>query len=244
MLRLRIQLLKPEKAQTYSHQDIIHDALVNAWAAAGATTEDVIGGDSKPWTFAALGWHRGHTGFAHTLIVSTPDVDLARFLTRFKAETITKRRFDDEYFDFSKASISIEPDPIFPQQTQLACLFCSPVVIQDHARSGKKKVWHSNLAECDLASRVNARLSKLTGREVNLSIVPDSLYLRANPKHSVLVNLKRFKNGNKSFVVGMQAPVILSGSEEDLRLAWYTGLGEKTRNGFGCLGLLEEGLGR
>lgn len=244
MLRLRIQLPKPEKAQTYSHQDIIHDALVNAWAAAGATTEDVIGSASKPWTFAVLGWHRGHVGYTHTIIVSTPDPDLARLLTRFKSETITKRRFDEEYFDFSKANISVEPDPVFPQQSQIACLFYSPLVLKDQQRSGKKKVWHSNLAECDLGARINIRLSKLAGREVSLSVSPDSLYLRANPKHSVLVNLKRFKNGNKSFVVGMQAPVILSGSEDDLRLAWYAGVGEKTRNGFGCLGLLEEGLGR
>lgn len=244
MLRLRIQLLKPEKAKTYSHQDLVHDALVNAWAAAGATTEDVIGGESKPWTFAVLGWHRGHVGHVHTIIVSTSDPDLARLLTRFKAETIAKRRFDDEYFDFSNANISIEPDPIFPQQTQLACLFYSPLVLKDHERSDKKKVWHSNLGECDLSTRINKRLSKLAGREVELSISPDSLYLRANPKHSVLVNLKRFKNGDKSFVIGMQAPVILTGSEEDLRLAWYAGVGEKTRNGFGCLGLLETGLGR
>jgi len=244
MLRLRIQLLKPEKAQTYSHLDLVHDALINAWAAAGATTEDVIGSHSKPWTFAVLGWHRGHVGFVHTIIVSTPDTNLARLLTRFKPESITKRRFDDEYFDFSKANISIEPDPIFPQQTQLACLFNSPLVLKDRERSDKKKVWHSRLDECDLDARINTRLSKLADRKVALSITPDSLYLRANPKHSILVNLKRFQNGNKSFVVGMQAPVILSGSEEDLRLAWYAGLGEKTRNGFGCLGLLEEGLGR
>ena len=244
MLRLRIQLPKPEKAKTYSHQDLVHDALVNAWAAAGATTDDVIGSHSKPWTFAVLGWHRGHVGYVHTLIISTSDPDLARLLTRFKAETITKRRFDDEYFDFSSASISIEPDPIFPQQEQLACLFYSPVVLKDHQRSGKNKVWHENLIDCELAIRVNRRLSKLAEREVSLAITPDSLYLRANPKHSVLVNLKRFQNGNKSFVIGMQAPVILAGSEEDLRLAWYAGLGEKTRNGFGCLGLLEAGLGR
>lgn len=244
MLRLRIQLLKPKKAKTYSHQDLVHDALINAWAAAGASTEDVIGSQSKPWTFAVLGWHRGHTGFVHTIIVSTSDLDLARLLTRFKPETITKRRFDDEYFDFSKASICIEPDPIFPQQTQLACLFYSPLVLKDKKRSEKKKIWHRSLNECDLDTRINLRLSKLSGRDVVLNITPDSLYLRANPKHSVLVNLKRFQNGNKSFVVGMQAPIILTGSEEDLRLAWYAGVGEKTRNGFGCLGLLEAGLGR
>jgi CRISPR-associated endoribonuclease Cas6 len=36
--------------------------------------------------------------------------------------------------------------------------------------------------------------------------------------------------------------MLLQGSEDDLRLAWYAGIGEKTRSGFGCLGLLEEQL--
>jgi CRISPR/Cas system endoribonuclease Cas6 (RAMP superfamily) len=40
----------------------------------------------------------------------------------------------------------------------------------------------------------------------------------------------------------MQAPLILEGAEADLRFAWYAGMGEKTRNGFGCLGLAEQGV--
>lgn len=96
----------------------------------------------------------------------------------------------------------------------------------------------------DLAAAVNARLSRLAGRSVNLQVEPDSLYLRANPRHSVLVSLKRKPNGRHAFVIGMSAPLVLAGSEADLRLAWYAGIGEKTRNGFGCIGLLERGVGR
>ncbi len=53
-----------------------------------------------------------------------------------------------------------------------------------------------------------------------------------------------FRSGKTVFVIGMNAPLVLSGSEEDLRFAWYTGIGEKTRNGFGCIGLAEQGVGR
>jgi CRISPR/Cas system endoribonuclease Cas6 (RAMP superfamily) len=38
--------------------------------------------------------------------------------------------------------------------------------------------------------------------------------------------------------------LVLTGSDDDLRFAWYAGIGEKTRNGFGCMGLAEQGLGR
>jgi CRISPR/Cas system endoribonuclease Cas6 (RAMP superfamily) len=91
---------------------------------------------------------------------------------------------------------------------------------------------------------ISQKLSKQAGRNIQLQVTPDSLYLRANPEHSVLVNLKQHQNGSKSFVIGMQAPLILEGAETDLRFAWYAGLGEKTRNGFGCLGLIEQGVGR
>lgn len=246
MLRIRLQIPKGEPVQVYSHQDLIHDALVNAWVEAGANSSDIIGHQAKPWNFAALGWHRGHQGFAHSLVVSTPEPALARILSRLKPEHITKRRWDAEFVNFAAARVQIEPDPILPQQTQLGCICYSPLVLSDVAHQGKSKRWHDRLdaPTLGLSATINRKLSFLAGREVNLELHPDSLYLRATPKHSVLVNLKIFQDGRKSFVIGMQAPLLLQGSEDDLRLAWYAGIGEKTRSGFGCLGLLEEGVGR
>lgn len=245
MLRIRIQLPKGEPAQNYSHLDLIHDALVNAWVAAGADNSWIIGHQAKPWNFAALGWHRGHKGFTHALVVSTSDAELARVLSRLDPGQIVKRRWNKEFINFSSATTHLESDPILPRQGQMACIFYSPLVLQDKSHQGKVKRWHQELdtSESWLNEAVNRKLSFLAGREVNLELYPDLLYLRANPRHSVLVNLKTLKNGHKSFVIGMQAPLLLQGSEEDLRLAWYAGIGEKNRSGFGCLGLLEQGVG-
>ena len=140
----------------------------------------------------------------------------------------------------------MEPDPILPKQGQLGCLMLSPLVLHDDNHTDKGKRWHSNLNDLssNLSQIINRKLSFIAQRDVQLSIYPDSLYLRANPQHSVLVNLKTFRDGRKSFVIGMQAPLLLEGSEDDLRLAWYAGIGEKTRSGFGCLGLIEQGVGR
>ena len=246
MLRIRLQIPKGEAAQQYDHLDLIHDALINALLAAGAETTDVVGHQAKRWTFAPLGWHRGHTGFAHSLVISTPDPTLARVFSRINPAHITKRRWDEAYVNFSAASLQIEPDPVFPKQTQLACLMLSPLVLRDHDHPGKGKRWHSDLKVVlpHLSETINRKLSFVAGREVRLGLYPDSLYLRANPRHSVLVNLKTYKDARKSYVIGMQAPLLLEGSEDDLRLAWYAGIGEKTRSGFGCLGLLEQGVGR
>ncbi|WP_006788287.1 CRISPR-associated endoribonuclease Cas6 [Thiorhodospira sibirica] len=60
----------------------------------------------------------------------------------------------------------------------------------------------------------------------------------------LIVPQKGFAHGKISFVIGLAAPLLLEGSVEDLRFAWYAGVGEKNRNGFGCLGLLEAGVGR
>lgn len=241
MLRIRLILPRTSPAQTYSHQDLIHDAIINGLEAAGCNPAYLIGLNARPWTFAPLGWHQGHEGFVHSLVISTTDLEVARTLTRLKPETITQRRWNGETLNFAGAQLSIEPDPIFPQQTQLACLLLSPLVLQ-HPTESTRKQWCKDLCDLDLSEIISRKLSAKAGRAIQLAIQPDSLYLRANPKHSVLVNLKQFPNGHKSFVIGMQAPLVLEGSEDDLRFAWYVGIGEKTRNGFGCLGLLEEGV--
>jgi CRISPR-associated endoribonuclease Cas6 len=242
MLRIKCLLPHPIPAQTYSHQDLIHDAIINGLEAAGCDPAYLIGLNARPWTFAPLGWHKGHEGFVHSLVISTADLEVARALTRLKPETITQRRWNGETLNFAGAQLSIEPDPIFPQQTQLACLLLSPLVLQ--TKQGTSKQWCKDLRDLDLSEIISRKLSAKAGRAIQLTIQPDSLYLRANPKHSVLVNLKQFPNGHKSFVIGMQAPLLIQGSEDDLRFAWYAGIGEKTRNGFGCLGLLNEGMGR
>ena len=242
MLRLKLHLPQPLAAQNYTHQDLIHDAIIHALDQAGVNSEDMVGRYAKPWTFAALGWHQAHQGFVRSLIISSADPNIARALTRLQPEQIVQRRWNGETINFSGAIKSLEFDPIFPNQTRLDCLLLSPLVLQDYTQTGSKKYWHKDLRSLPLSEIISRKLSKQAGRDIQLQVTPDSLYLRANPEHSVLVNLKQHQNGSKSFVIGMQAPLILEGAEDDLRFAWYAGIGEKTRNGFGCLGLAEQGV--
>jgi len=242
MRRLRLQL-PIRQSQRYSHYDLLHDAIINGLAAAGASTDMLIGMNARPWTFAALGTHRDKVGYAHSLIISTPDAELATLLDQVQAKDIQKTRgYSQEHVDFSAASIALEADPIPPVQGIMNVLLLSPLLIQD--RSKTKKHWHTDFNQFVLADAVNHRLSRLAQREIKLMVQADSLYLRANPNHASHITVKKFANGQRSFVIGMQAPLVLAGSEDDLRFAWYAGIGEKNRNGFGCLGLLEHGVGR
>jgi CRISPR-associated endoribonuclease Cas6 len=223
--------------------DLVHDAIVNALAAAGATSEKIVGPQAHPWTFAALGHHRGHDGQVHSLVISTASPELAGALELIDAGALRYARASTgELLDFSGAAISFEDPPMCADPGVLGVVTLSPVAISDRTADGKR--WHTSLAEVNLSAAINARLSRLADRNVALTVQPDSLYLRANPRHSVLVGTKRMRNGRSAFVIGMQAPLVLAGRRDDLLLAWYAGIGEKTRNGFGCIGLADAGVGR
>jgi len=243
MRRLKISL--PKKAEIhYKYLDILHDALVNAWIAAGAQKEQILDRTALPWNFAALGGQGKEGKMVHTLVVSTADTHLAKILRHLNPEEIRYARASTiENVNFAEAQISIEDDPIMPNQNALGVLMLSPLAISDKTVS-KGKRWHKDLSKVDLSAAINHRLSRFAGRDIKLEVQVDSLYLRCNPDHSVLVPTKLMRNGKKVFVIGMSAPLVLAGSEDDLRFAWYAGLGEKTRNGFGCIGLAEQGVGR
>jgi len=242
MNRIRLSLPRGQWA-TYRHQDLVHDAIVNALIAAGAKPEQVIGAGAEPWTFAALGYHRAHEGQVHGLVIATPSAALAPCLAALDPSAVRyARAATGELLDFSAADLSIEPPPVCDDPGMLGVLTLSPLAISEPGKH--KKRWLTRLHQVDLSAVANTRLSRIAGRPVALSVLPDSLYLRANPKHSVLVSTKRMRNGRAAFVIALQAPLVLSGSREDLLLAWYAGLGEKARNGFGCLGLADEGVGR
>jgi CRISPR-associated endoribonuclease Cas6 len=149
-----------------------------------------------------------------------------------------------EVVEFSRAKMITEADPIVPGQSAIGLVMLSPLVISHQNRTKSDPRWHNDLTQVDLSAAINARLSRLAGREVRLVAQADRLYLRSHPRHDVLVQTKQMSNGNRAFVIGMRAPLVLQGSEEDLLLAWYAGIGEKTRNGFGCVGLAERGIGR
>lgn len=242
MHRIRICLPRGHWA-SYHHLDVLHDALIQGWEAAGIAADQVIGHRARPWTFAALGYHRQRVGYTHTLIVATPDKMLAEALSALKPESIRYARASTaEVVDFSAAERIPDPDPIVPGTHGLAVLLLSPLALS--APDKQPRRWLTELNKVDLAAAINPRLSRLAGRPVALQIQADSLYLRANPRHSTLVSIKQTPSGQASFVIGLSAPLVLAGSEADLRLAWYAGLGEKTRSGFGCVGLLEQGVGR
>ena len=242
MHRVRITLPKRQSVD-YRNIDILHDALVNAWTAAGAPAEAVVGPNAGMWHFAALGWWKKSGSQVHTLVVGALDPQLGAWLKGMDPAHIRHARAaTSEAVDFSAANVEIDPDPVAPGLTSLGVVMLSPLVVS--RKEDSKRRWVSHIDEVDLSAAVNVRLSRMVERPVQLKVEPDRLYVRCNPKHDSLIPLKEYADGRKSFVIGMRVPLVLQGAEEDLRLAWYAGIGEKNRFGFGCIGLAEKGVGR
>lgn len=244
MYRIRLSLPRGQEA-IYRNLDILHDALVNAWTEAGASSDMVVGRGARHWHFATLGGRRQGHNVAHTLVVGTPDPDLAQCLLHLRpAKVAHARARTAEAVDFKRAAVIPDPDPVAPGHATIGIVMLSPLVISRKEGKYAGPRWHGNLDGLDLAGAVNKRLSRLAARPVQLSIEPDTLYLRTRPRYDVLVRVKEGPNGKAGFVIGMLLPLVLSGSDEDLRFAWYAGLGEKNRTGFGAIGLAERGIGR
>ena len=241
MNRIRIVLPKGRAAE-YRYQDILHDSLVNGLTAAGLPAESLIGPSAGLWHFAALGWRNRDVCRVHTLVAGAADPRIAEALEKLRPEDVAHARArTGETVDFSGAEMEPDPDPVAPGQNALGVVLLSPLAIS--RRNGSRR-WHTDMTEADMGAAISARLTRLAGRPVNLRAEPDRLYLRTRPRHDALVPIKQLKNGNRAFVIGMRAPLVLVGEPEDLRLAWYGGVGEKNRNGFGCIGLAERGIGR
>ncbi len=230
---------------TYRNLDLLHDALVNAWVDAGACGDAITGSKAFPWHFGVLGWHYGDTNRCHTLVVGSPDPTLSNYLKRLKPNSLIHARAQTaEFVDFSKADVLPDPDPVAPGQSALGVVMLSPLAISRQDDGDHCLRWHTDLKDADISNAVSHRLSRLAGRRVELRIEPDRLYLRTHPHHDSLIQIKELKSGRRSFVIGMRAPLIFHGKTEDLRFAWYAGVGEKNRMGFGCIGLVERGVGR
>ena len=235
----RIRLTAPrETSVQIRYLDSVHAAIVNAWCAAGAHSQDVIGPAAQPWSFGSSGLVNRNRMVLKSLVIGAEGNALPGFLAHMTPNAISKESSNGDRVDLSGWEISVEPLPVLESISTVAAMpiiMLSPLAISVKGQKGR---WHTDLKQLGqgLGQAVNTRLSRLTGRIINLNLEPDQLYLRANPRHSALVCTRSVPGKNPAFVLGMVCPMTISGSVEDLNTAWTLGIGEKNRYGFGCIG--------
>ena len=236
---MRIRLRAPRGVRTrVRFLDSVHGALVNAWKTAGARGADVVGPGAGNWSFGAVGRPTPAGLLVTSVTVGAEGGPLEPLLGRLTPRSIRKHSVNGDVVDFSAWRMEPEDLPVVAEPNQVVSLpviMLSPLAISVRGAKGR---WHPDLTKAgpELEPAINFRLSRLTGRRVDLRVEPDRLYLRANPHHSAMVRTRSVPGGRPAFVVGMMCPLVLTGRPADLRSAWALGIGEKNRYGFGCIG--------
>ena len=236
-MRVRFSAPRGERARL-RYLDSLHGALVNAWTTCGARGEDVVGRAAGNWSFGAVGTATPRGFLLKSVVVGAEGAPLEPVLPALVPETVRKTSVNGDVVDLSAWDVAVEELPVLCQPDATAALpaiMLSPLVLSVRGEEGR---WHDDLRNAgpSLEEALNYRLSRLTGREVQLRIALDSLYLRANPKHSTLIRTRAVRGGKAAFVIGMMCPLSITGRSEDLGSAWALGIGEKNRYGFGCIG--------
>ena len=237
---MRVRFTAPRGAPLQvRYLDSLHAALVNAWTAASVPSAAIVGREASNWSFGAVGRAMSRTSIVKSVVVGAEDERLEPILRHLNPEAIQKKSINGDTVDLSGWSRSIEELPVageLGEPATLGAIMLSPLALSVRGQEGR---WHDDLTRtgADLEEGINFRLSRLVGRDVRLTVEPDRLYLRANPRHSTLVRTRMVrKTGKAAFVIGMMCPLLIRGSIEDLKSAWALGIGEKNRYGFGCIG--------
>lgn len=169
------------------------------------------------------------------VIVGSSDPATATALSKLQpADLVEDNQVSGAGLDLSMAKLYAAPDW---QGTEAANLYCvSPLRVSDPD--------NRKLSLLQTGERFNTELNRTMqtrfGRPFDLHLMPDSLYARSRQGDiSVGMAIKTLDNGNPIIIRGIVLPFTLTGPAEDIRDAWYSGLGRSTARGFGCVELAE-----
>jgi hypothetical protein len=231
--------LRPCVGLVFRSNDLIHDALIAGFAASGMPADRLVGAAAEPFCFATHAVPRKGHLHLRGLTISTSSSELGTTLRRLDPCSCTKSRAaTGEAISLAGARVLPISSPVIPGVTEIGVVTLSPIVI---SQRGTRR-WLDCFDRKTVQSAVNTRLSRLAGRSVCLEIEADPLYLRRTARPLRRVVVKLLPNGREAYVFGLVLPLRLSGSSDDLDFAWYAGLGEKTRMGFGVIESAERGL--
>ncbi len=168
------------------------------------------------------------------VIVGSRQPELATIIAQIQPNDLVEpNQVEGAGLDLRMATLYTAPDWV---ETEAASFYCvSPVrVTEKHAdKSGYKSYLETGVKLNELLNRtMQARFQ----RQFGLNLIPDSLYVRSRGGNiSAGMAIKTLNNGKQLVIKGLNLPFILTGAAEDLRYAWYSGLGRSTARGFGCL---------
>jgi len=241
-IRVTIDLPDYPHPTVLAIQDSVHNVLIHAFAQHG-----VHPAHNQPaaWGFGTVthpveppGKAPSHLRQLQRIVVGSTDPTLAEALAKFTPEDLTElSQVPGSGLDLRTARLTFTDHwiptsvlPVFP---------ITPIRVLS-PRDGSQ----GSVAQLTLDARwmdgINRTMSRRFGRPFQLRVIPDDLYIRERQGRLVTsLPVKRDARGHLVYLPGLTFPAILTGPSEDLRDAWFNGLGAGTGMGFGCLGFAE-----
>lgn len=229
---MRIKLDLGNKPQQISYVDTINAALVAGLVAAGARSEDVVGGAAKPWTFGCEGRSdQIAKSTIFSLTISTPDPELGEILAQIDPDQVrcASSNGDRVYFGGARRYVLDTTDA---KSSELMVSFASPFIVPLRKDDPSGKAYADQLSDVDLDPALRHGLERRAGRSLNISFHVDPLSLMTGVRKRI-VPLRSSPRGPIR-VPAFAVPMTLRGKPEDVEFAFLAGLGAKTHAGFGC----------
>ncbi len=230
MIRAVLTLQRPQR---YKFVDAVHASLIQGLTRAGVSSERLIGERAAPWTFG-IGGYRVGGGFStvKTLTISTTDAEVGDALHRLEPAAMTMAGFAPP-LDFSSAVRTLPAKPAFGPEALF--YFASPFVVSTGPKTERAKTKHATaLPGIDLSAAFSRGLSRRLGRDARIEVAVDPLTLWTDGAAPRVVPVRRTPGKKDIYFPAFALPLTVRGRPEDIEAAYFAGLGEKTRYGFGC----------
>ncbi|MGH6815420.1 MAG: CRISPR-associated endoribonuclease Cas6 [Hyphomicrobiaceae bacterium] len=230
MMRTIITLGRP---QAYEFTDAVHAAIVQALTRSGIPAARLIGVAAAPWTFGIGGRRIARKlSTLRTLTISTTDAEIGDAFRRLEPDAMS-RPGSQPPLDFSTARKTLPFRPAFGPEALF--YFASPFVVSIGPKTVRTKTQHATtLSGIDLSAAFSRGLSRRLGRDVGLDVAVDPLTLRTEGAAPRVVPVRRTPGRRDIYFPAFALPLTVRGRPEDIEAAYFAGLGEKTRYGFGC----------
>ncbi len=231
MFRIRLHL--DESPQPYRYLDSIHAALVAGLTAGGFPRERLIGSTAAPWTFATKGFAKvGGVMTLRGLLISTADEALAGALESLTPEAFLKVSSNGDIIDLRRAKVRPERRGPAPTADEICVTFASRFALTAPKTGREKTRFVFSPEETSFSDAIRTNLTGRARKSLDLDVGIDRLTLMTEGKPR-MISLRQ-AGLTRVQVPAFSMPVTLRGAPEDVRWAYFAGIGAKTHLGFGC----------
>lgn len=244
---LRIELILDKPIRLYG-ADILKDCIINGLEKTDIIpASDLIGRESRHLSFGAeittkKDLNGNYFEYTKRIIIQSIDSVVSNALNQLNVKDLTKKiPFLGGLFSLQNAKKYII-NYVEQENYIVKCYQITPMFLSAGRNSNGNGL--KIIPDDEYLSRyISHSISKKVGKEVSLSISPDKLYIRGRNNGFSLLKYRQVRmlsNGTLVARPGLIFPYELTGSPEDIKLAWYAGLGGRNKLGFGIMDLMKE----